>query len=159
MIADTLDNIDNAFIIIYEPIKNSIIQYSNFYKIAYSNHHFSLNGLYAAFNLTNYTTANERCTFNVDMNNNKNIIKQIINLEEYILGLITSHKPRIYKLKSIISSGYLKYNNDTYPIIENNQTNQTNNNFILKISGIWETTDKLGLTFKIIMINKEISLL
>ena len=45
MFAEDLENIDYNNIIICDPIKNSIIDYSSFYKIIYSNSYISYNGL------------------------------------------------------------------------------------------------------------------
>ena len=66
----------------------------------------------------------------------------------------------------------MKYSYSENYIPNNNQNNSENNNennskknitnldnnklFILKLSGIWETKDNLGLTFKIILVNKYI---
>jgi len=164
MLAEKLEEIDYNYIILYEPIKNSIIQYSNFYKIIYSNDLITYNGLYIIFSLENSYLNKDKCYFNIHNNNNNNIINMIIDLENYILNLFDNSKNKIYKLKEIINSGFIKYNfNDNieeYFTFQNyDLLNQdTIYNFILKISGIWETKLNIGITFKIILINKSISL-
>ena len=51
MLTENIDNIDTNYIIISDPINNSIIPNSKYYKIIYSNNLFSLNGIFVDFNL------------------------------------------------------------------------------------------------------------
>jgi len=55
MFAEDLENIDYNNIIICDPIKNSIIDYSSFYKIIYSNSYVSYNGVFTIFRVNNVT--------------------------------------------------------------------------------------------------------
>ena len=152
MIAENLENINTNHIIICDPIKNSVMQYSNFYKIVYSNELLSLNGLYILFNLNIINQNKEKILFNYS--NNKIYIDKIAFIEEYILNLINSNKNRIYKITELLNNGYIKYcYNDNYNYnIFNNDYNNTNKSLILKISGLWETKENIGVTFKIILI-------
>ena len=152
MIAENLVNINTNHIIICDPIKNSVMQYSNFYKIVYSNELLSLNGLYILFNLNIINQNKEKILFNYS--NNKIYIDKIAFIEEYILNLINSNKNRIYKITELLNNGYIKYcYNDNYNYnIFNNDYNNTNKSLILKISGLWETKENIGVTFKIILI-------
>ena len=63
MFGEDLDNIDENSIIVCDPIKNSIIQHSNFYKTLYSNELISFNGIYVKFNLINTMKVKEKITF------------------------------------------------------------------------------------------------
>ncbi len=56
----------------------------------------------------------------------------------------------------------MNINNNDNNLKDNNQNDNnlkdksdTNKLFILKISGIWETKESVGLTFKIILVNKQ----
>lgn len=160
MIAENIENISTNNIIICDPIKNSIMQHSNFYKIVYSNNLLSLNGLYILFNLKMINQNKDKIIFNYL--DNKFIIDQIANIEEYILNLINSNKNKIYKITELLTNGYIKYcynDNLPYDNISYNLINSTNSNksLILKISGLWETKENIGITFKIILIEKTIS--
>tara|TARA_Y100000741_G_scaffold37907_1_gene26490 strand:+ start:1568 stop:2083 length:516 start_codon:yes stop_codon:yes gene_type:complete len=157
MIAENIENIDTNHIIICPPIKNSIMQYSNFYKIIYSNEELSLNGLYILFNLNKIQINKDKISFNYY--DNKIHIDMIVKMEEFILNLINSNKNKIYKIRELLHNGYIKYcyndnliNNITYKVFEN-----SNRSLILKISGIWETKENIGVTFKIILIENTIS--
>jgi hypothetical protein len=176
MISEDLNDIDYRNIIIYDPIKNSIIQQSNFYKIIYSNSLISYNGIYGLFKLKDSYVHQERCNFKIELNNET--INKIINLEKYLLNIFDIKKFKIYKLAEILKLGYIKYNSnilhdDVYnklisykdnkqSLFNSNSNSNSNSNyltentftentFILKISGIWETKENMGLTFKIIL--------
>jgi hypothetical protein len=78
------------------------------------------------------------------------------------LNLINNSKTKLYKFKELYENQYFKYslcddidkfNNYKYV----NTLDAKNNKFILKISGIWESKENIGLTFKIIITNKCIS--
>ena len=170
MISEDLNDIDYRNIIIYDPIKNSIIQQSNFYKIIYSNSLISYNGIYGLFKLKDSYVHQERCNFKIELNNET--INKIVNLEKYLLNIFDIKKFKIYKLAEILKLGYIKYNSnilyddvynklisykDNKQSLFNSNSNYltentfTENTFILKISGIWETKENMGLTFKIIL--------
>ena len=172
MISEDLNDIDYRNIIIYDPIKNSIIQQSNFYKIIYSNSLISYNGIYGLFKLKDSYVHQERCNFKIELNNET--INKIVNLEKYLLNIFDIKKFKIYKLAEILKLGYIKYNSnilhddvynklisykDNKQSLFNSNSNSNyltentfaENTFILKISGIWETKENMGLTFKIIL--------
>ena len=158
MIAENIENIDTNHIIICDPIKNSVMQYSNFYKIVYSNELISLNGLYILFNLHNINQNKEKILFNYS--DNKTHIDKISEIENYILNLIYSNKNKIYKISELLNNGFIKYcyndssiNNINY----NNNNKYSNKSLILKISGLWETKENIGVTFKIILVEDTIS--
>ena len=163
MIAEELDNVNRENIILSDPIKNSIMQYSNFYKLIYSNEYLSLNGLFILFKLNDLNQTKDKILFT--NKNNEETIQKIIVLEEYILNLIYSNKNKVYKISDLFSNGFIKYCYNDYTKDSDIDTNKDNINyinnnssdskfFILKISGLWETKDNIGITFKIILIDK-----
>jgi hypothetical protein len=154
-ICETIENFDINNLYYLDPIKNTVIDNSNFIRILYSNKLFTLNGIYIYLDFTNITfiNNNNRGKYSIDLNNNSNnkIILFIKNLEENILNnSIIKNKIQSKKLTELLSSGYIKNINNTFNIKNNN-----NNNFILKISGIWESDFEYGLTYKILDINNE----
>jgi len=153
-ICETIENFDINNLYYLDPIKNTVIDNSNFIRILYSNKLFTLNGIYIYLDFTNITfiNNNNRGKYSIDLNNNSNnkIILFIKNLEENILNnSIIKNKIQSKKLTELLSSGYIKNINNTFNIKNNN------NNFILKISGIWESDFEYGLTYKILDINNE----
>jgi hypothetical protein len=113
-------------------------------------------------------------------NQNEHIIRVLSNLEKIILeeymryvygikvptppGLTNKHKPRktpIYSLHNQLLSGNMKYyNKNTYP---NNRRsngslhtecekpmNKLSKMYVIKISGIWESSEHVGITYKLL---------
>jgi hypothetical protein len=162
MIAENINDFDTNSIIICDAIKNSVMQYSNFYKIVFSNKLISLNGLYIVFDLNKVNHTRDKLIFN--FTDNKEVIDKIAYVEKYILNLISSSKNRIYKITELLTNGTIKYSyNDTQINIGNtNYSNYnsttTNKSLILKISGLWETKENIGVTFKVILLENSIDL-
>tara|TARA_B100001175_G_scaffold276386_1_gene251811 strand:+ start:1066 stop:1590 length:525 start_codon:yes stop_codon:yes gene_type:complete len=157
MIAENVENINTNHIIICDPIKNSVMQYSNFYKIVYSNELISLNGLYILFNLHNINQNKEKILFNYS--DNKIHIDKISEIENYILNLIYSNKNKVHKISELLNNGFIKYcyNDSSINNINYNNNKYSNKSLILKISGLWETKENIGVTFKIILVEDTIS--
>jgi len=124
-----INSISSNNIYFYDSVKNTIINNSNFIKITYSNNYFILNGIYIKITIHKNSK-------------NDTILDKINNLETLILSLYNNNK--IYNYKIIDQINYLitKLNNSNKDII----------NYILKISGIWETDSNIGLTYKFILI-------
>jgi hypothetical protein len=168
MISENLEDLNYNNIIIYEPIKNSILNHSYFYKIIFSNHLLSLNGLFCTFELTNSSIINDKCNFDLIINDN--IIKKLQKFENYLLDKILINnepKHKIYKLYDNIISGTIKFNYSDYCLDKNSffnnnnynyYNNLCNNKFILKISGIWETKENIGITYKFILIKSQLDI-
>lgn len=158
-------------------LKNNIIIEGNFSKIIYADSNVTFNGLYLHFQIVPINTH----TMNFyDLNYfNSNIIKQLICLEhdiiEYYKELYKIKKNSVYSLKNQLNTGNIKlynYNLKSKPLTVipiSTQTQQYNHpyyqqhsqhmsantfvkSFVLKISGIWENKDSLGITYKIIEI-------
>jgi hypothetical protein len=119
-----------------------------FIRILYSNKYFTLNGIYLLVTLNDVFTElyynKYKCTFNPT--NHKKIIDNLKLIEEDLLKKknIKDKMPK-FMIYDKLQSGNIKMFND---IGSHNQIN-----FILKISGIWETSDSYGLTYKFIKIN------
>jgi hypothetical protein len=114
----------------------------SFIRILYSTELITLNGIFIIINLNDITSEKYynkyKCSFNVL--SHKEIIDKIKNIEEDILIKYKTNKTPLYKIYDQMKTGHIKVFSD----IKNNE----NNYFILKISGIWETEDSYGLTYK-----------
>ena len=129
-----------------EPIKNNIMNDGNFIRILYSTHNILLNGIYLLIKINDVTCEKYynkyRCGFNP--NNHKDIIDNIKIIEENILKKLDIKKIPQLKINEQLKNGNIKLFN----IID-----EENCSFIIKISGIWETQNNYGLTYKFIKVN------
>jgi hypothetical protein len=156
MICEPLENINYEAIILNEAVKNSVIQYNNFYKLIYSTHILVLSSIFTIFELTNSVIENDSINFNKN-NTNFEIFNKLIALEEYLLKLLNSNKTKVYKFKEIYDNKTFRFvYNETNEILDNNVNTITtkNTHVVLKISGLWESKESIGLTFKFIFVNK-----
>nr|UZT28927.1 hypothetical protein [Nucleocytoviricota sp.]UZT29275.1 hypothetical protein [Nucleocytoviricota sp.] len=130
MIAEDIDNISYHNIFISESNKNNT---NNFIKIFYSNSIFFLNSIYIKLKINNLRVSNNKIIFDNLYN-----IEKIKNLESFILNNVNINKEPILKLTNLFDNNILKYGDEIHKYN------------ILKISGIWETNENYGITFKII---------
>lgn len=133
----------------YEPIENTIMDNSQFIKLVYSTEDIIVNGLYLLMNISITSKENyfKKMKYNFDLNNNKELLGNLFRIEQEIL--MNYNIPKKTKKLSIyesLSTGSLKI----YPFPE---SNKSSNNFILKISGVWENEREYGLTFKILSVS------
>ena len=156
MISENLQNLNYESIILNEPIKNSAVQYNYFYKLLYSTNIVSLTSIFLLFELNNLSFENDKIKFDKTTLNNS-VFSKLIELEEHVLNLIIDSKNKLYKLKEIYENQFFKFSlsDDNENINSYNYLKDLNNRtFIIKISGIWESKDSIGLTFKFIKVNK-----
>jgi hypothetical protein len=89
---------------------------------------------------------------------NNSVFNKLIELEEHILNLVRDSKNKLFKIRELYENQYFKYalSDDNENLNNYNHVNEINNNktFIIKISGIWESKESIGLTFKFIKVNK-----
>lgn len=142
-----IEQYDNKNIFFCEPIKNNIMNDGNFIRILYSTGNMVLNGIYLSININDVNCEKYynkyKCTFNVL--NHKEIIDNLKSIEEDILKKYKTNKIPLFKIHEQLKSGYIKVFKDVGI--------RTNSIFILKISGIWETLNNFGLTYKFIATN------
>ena len=103
-----------------------------YYKILYSNNLITLNGIYILLNINNYSSTTD---INDYLHNIEFDILNKINSKNYIY---------IYKLVDSFNRFYNK----------NILINNTENKYILKIFGIYESNDEYYLNFKFLNINQ-----
>ena len=142
-----IENINDSSIYLLNPVKNRIIKNSFFIKLIISNENLTFNGIYIEILLIDSkveTMFNKyRCYFSLEKN--INIIEKCKNIEDMILKKYKCNKKKIYLINNQLLKGCIILSN-CYTICKNN--------FILKISGIWETETEYGLSYKFISINR-----
>ena len=147
-IVKKIEQYDENNIFFCDPIKNNVMTDGNFIRILYSTNCVTFNGIYLLITLNDITCekyyTKYRCNFSVTLH--KDIINNIKNIEENLLKKHEiSNKIPQHKIYEQLKNGNFK--------IFNNIDNIHVCSFILKISGIWETTNNYGLTYKFIKIN------
>jgi hypothetical protein len=147
ILVKTISQYNENNIFFCDPVNNNIIQDGKFVKILYSTHNITLNGIYLLVTLNDVKCEKHylkyKCTFNVD--NHKEIINSLKNIEEQILNKYKiKNKTPLFKIDEQLQSGVLKLFDDI--------VNSTTCSFILKISGVWETTINYGITYKFITV-------
>lgn len=144
MIAEDLHKFDIKNIFIMPPIKNTLITNGLFHKLLYSNNLFTSNGLYIKIDYNDTKYVNGRLYYNIDTN--ICTIDTIDSIEKYILGKINNSNKKIYqKINDQLRSGNIKLNNNVSSVI-------------LKISGLWENDNSIGISYKILSYNNSINL-
>ncbi len=123
------------------PIKNQNENYINFYKILYSNKNITLKYILMKLNFTSFTIKRDSHRYKVVVNKNDEFIRHIENIEKKILTSInnTINKNIVYNLTNDIHSKPYLYSFVHNPNLER---------FYIKISGVWESDNSIGLVYK-----------
>jgi hypothetical protein len=133
-----------------DSIKNTVIENSDFAKVLFSNDDLYLNGVYLLINFHDVSMETYYNKYKCIINTEKNInmFKFLYKLEHDIL-----HKYNTHKNKKLIIHNQLKQGNIKLFIEDSNVSKKYNSvQFLLKISGIWDKGNEIGLTYKFIML-------
>ena len=145
---------DSNYLYFLERKPNLIIEEAIFSKLLYSTKEFITTGLFIfiPFEISTIKhTGISTIEFNTKIN--ESIIQKIIEIEKqimnsYFLQYQIKSKTPIYDISNKFQSGSLKiYSNNMH---NKNYTTKRSVNYYIKISGIWETANQIGLTYKII---------
>jgi hypothetical protein len=140
-----------------EPVINTIIDNSMFIKIVYSNNIIVMNGIYLNLNLivNRSEVYFKKIKYSFDINNtyNNNLLNKVYRIESAILTKYLGNKikSKRFVIYDTLKNGIIKLfpnssiNLTDYKGINNN----TDSVYVLKISGIWENTSEIGLTYKL----------
>lgn len=129
------------------PKKNTIME-GEFTKILFSINNVTLNGLYLYLPLIIEKNSNidNHIRYITNNTNNMNLIQDLKLLEINILNNYKSFNKKNKYIETVIArqlnTGSIKVYHDS--------NNKKKNRYVMKISGIWETRDKVGLTYKIL---------
>jgi uncharacterized FlaG/YvyC family protein len=142
-------NINNVFY--QNSIPNTVMEQANFIRILYSNELITINGVFIKINMKiNNIEAfynKYKCIFNANENTETtNAIKEI---ERQIIDNYQSNKTPVYKIREQLNSMSIKIFTET-------NVRQIPSEFILKISGLWETPTEYGITYKFTNINHQL---
>ena len=169
MITEDLNNIDINNIYMLSSIKNNLIVNGTFNKLIYSNDLYISNGIYINIiikNITNHSinSKHNNCYIEFDVNKNEDIIKKLYDIENNILinminvmdlddvNNLNDNKICCYKINELFKSGVIKLNNNNH----DNYNENYYNHIILKLSGIWQNNNSIGISYRIIPVNRSI---
>ena len=137
-------NFDFKYIFVGNTINNRILENGKFTRIYYSTPLCSFNGIYTLLYIDDIIESNCSNSLNnklmINVEKNGVLLKNIKQLEEKILRVVEiKNKTLICNIYNDLNKGVLKlnYKNNIY-----------NSQIMLKISGIWETEDSYGLSYK-----------
>lgn len=140
--------------------KKNIIMDGNFTKLIFSNDFFVMNGIYLLFPIDHNgyekIMNKTQIRFNPFQQYNQTLINDFSKLEKSILEYYKQRRMCNCKIVPLLQKqmliGFMKTNKEyknQFLINENNKNTQ----YVLKISGIWETQDEIGLTYKLFEVN------
>tara|TARA_Y100000992_G_C20966706_1_gene350738 strand:+ start:26 stop:499 length:474 start_codon:yes stop_codon:yes gene_type:complete len=135
-----------------ESIKNTIVENGVFRRIVYTPDNFSLNSLHFMIVIQNAVIKKYynkyKCYINNVHMNQQEIIK-MKEIEKSVLSrLDIKDKKPIYQIEDLLNQKHIKFFS-TDALKDNYEYFR----IVLKISGVWESDDTYGLTFKFIDIN------
>jgi hypothetical protein len=142
IIDKTTYNIDKVFF--GEPIKNTIIENSIFRRIIYTERNISFNNITLSFVLKNVFIKKYYNKWKC-MINDQIFVDYLVNFERNILKkLNVTGKKCCSAIAQQVENGFIKLFSDIAT-----QRDYANYTIILKVSGIWESANDYGLTYKI----------
>jgi hypothetical protein len=143
IIFENIKNVNIENISFLEKKKN-IIMDGKFTKIIYNDSFVTFNGLYINIPI-HYTSCDSNVIYISNTLNNLNIINSLVELEykllEYYKQFYNIYKNVIYNINNQIMVGKIKLYKEQYQPSHKIK-------IVLKISGIWESMNEIGFTYK-----------
>lgn len=144
-------NFDFKYIFLGNTVNNRILENGKFTRIYYSTPSCSFNGIYTLLQIDDIIKSNSNNSFCnkliIDVEKNSVLLNNIKQLEEKILNVMEiKNKTLTCNIYNELMKGFLKLNY---------KNNIHNSQIMLKISGIWETEDSYGLSYKYYYIKEQ----
>jgi hypothetical protein len=135
--------------------KKNMIMDGNFTKLLYSNEWFVMNGLYLLFPIESNSCEKlmnkTQIKFNPYSPNNQHVVQDFAKVERKILEYYKQTRGVNKKISNLLhkqmSSGIMKTSRE-FPN-QNYLSDVDNFQYAVKISGVWETREEMGLTYKL----------
>ena len=134
--------LENVFF--QDSVKNTVMDNSNFIRTLYSTNLFTLNGIFLKTNINTLYVEKYfnkyKCIFDKELN--RTVIDKMLLIEKNILQKVEiKDKNAAYRIEDQLSGGNIK-------LFTDNLEKSLENQYIFKISGIWETETDYGVTYK-----------
>jgi hypothetical protein len=135
--------------------KKNMIMDGNFTKLLYSNEWFVMNGLYLLFPIENNSCEKlmnkTQIKFNPYSQTNQLVVQEFARVERKILEYYKQTRGANKKISNLLhkqmASGIMKTSRE-FPN-QNYSTEVEKFLYVVKISGVWETREEMGLTYKL----------
>lgn len=140
-------NVDMSNVFFTDKKRNIVMASGIFMKIAYSTEYMNMSGIAVHFPLI--TSVKNQCLM-MDFTNMhvQKCVESMCKLEEDVLRTYLTtyniNKPPSYGLRTSLFTGSAK--------VHQEYSSTANVSFILRISGVWESTSAVGITYKIIQL-------
>jgi hypothetical protein len=140
--------------IIFLESKRNMIMDGTFAKIIYSNQYFSLNSIYFDFpiDLLSIEKQMNKYIMKYNPNNyiNNTLIQELTKIEYRIIEYYKQINEINKRTNCILNRQLLTGNLKIYKDYNLSKINKNPPQYIIKISGIWENNNEIGITYKII---------
>ena len=140
--------------IIFLESKRNMIMDGTFAKIIYSNQYFSLNSIYFDFPIELLSIDKQMNKYIMKYNPNSNInnilIQELSKIEYRIIEYYKQINQINKRTNCILNRQLLTGNLKIYKDYNLSKINKNPPQYIIKISGIWENNNEIGITYKII---------
>jgi hypothetical protein len=127
-----------------DPVPNTVMADSTFTRILYSDPDITLVGLHLQLCVDGARDEQyyQKTRTVFDVSANAGVISFVERIETNILDMVDIDKKRVTKLSDQLRHGILR--SATHA-----SWNSTGPNFVLKVTGIWETDNEYGVTYKV----------
>lgn len=140
----SLKNYNKEYFYFLDTKKNIIMENGEFTKLLYAEPHFTLNNIIFVIPfqkyLIDYYDNKSFVRVDINLSVNAEIIENIKKLEK---GILDNYN--VENVKKVVSNLYEKIKQGRFCVHEKEKENVV---FLLKISGIWEISGKIGITYK-----------
>lgn len=152
-----IDDFEQHYLMFDNPVKNTIMNNSTYNNILYSTETFTLNGVTIQFSLKNVVYEpyfnKYKCSFSTEQNNE--VIEKLSHIEKSILQEFSTKKLHVLGLSEQVNRKQLKVfehvkTGNSSKIITKRRVNTR---IMVKISGVWEKDNKIGIIYKFLVIN------
>lgn len=143
----TINNIDVNKITICNPTANKFSNYDKFYKILYNINGMTMNSIFLLVDIESLNVVEEHKKYKATFNIDDSIIEKIKRLEISIL-----EKANYLLQKDIILNCNYNLLNNKF-IYSTNAISKKNKKIYIRISGIWESNNQIGLTTKMTLLD------
>ena len=138
----TINNLDVNNITICNPIANKFSNYDKFYKILYNLNGMTMNSIFLLVDIDYINITEEHKKYKVVFNIDENTIDKIKRIEMNLLDKINQYLQK----DVVLNCHYNLVNNKC--IYSSNSISKKNKKMYIRISGIWESNNQIGLTTK-----------
>jgi len=143
----TVNNIDVNNITICNPIANKFSNYDKFYKILYNTNGMTINSIFLLVDIDSMHVSEEHKKYKLSFNIDDNVIDKIKKMEIALLEKVNQ-----FLQKDIVLNCNYNLLNNKY-IYSTNSISKKNKKIYIRISGIWESNNQIGLTTKMTLLD------